>query len=44
MIIASKSGVQAQFVAYVWCTGIVVSVYKDKVLNINTTGYSKGAF
>jgi hypothetical protein len=35
-----KSGVQAQFLAYIWH----ICVYKDKVLNINTTGYSKGAF
>jgi hypothetical protein len=40
MIIAGKSGVQAQFLAYIWR----IFVYKDKVLNINTTGYSKGAF
>jgi hypothetical protein len=42
MIIAGKSGVQlqAQFLAYIWR----IVVYKDKVLNINTTGYSKGAF
>ena len=38
--IAGKSGVQAQFLAYIWR----IVVYKDKVLNINTTGYSKGAF
>jgi hypothetical protein len=42
MIIAGKPGVQAQFLSYICKWRIFV--YKDKVLNINTTGYSKGAF
>jgi hypothetical protein len=40
MIIAGKSDVTSQFLAYIWR----IVVYKDKELNINTTGYSKGAF
>jgi hypothetical protein len=38
MIIAGKSGVSS-WRTYIWR----IFVYKDKVLNINTTGYSKGA-
>jgi hypothetical protein len=37
-------GVQAQFLPGVHMAYSFLFLIKDKVLNINTTGYSKGAF